>query len=536
MDYKVTVRLVLRYSTYALSCQWPLPRIEFKIFNSPFFLHGFVFRMTARALATRRYSMDMDIDVSFGSLSLAEGGFLDVCALPLSLAIDVFSRVPVDQRLRCSALCRSWRALLAHAGFYSNLDFSETSGVAVYSDALVCAAVTRAGKRLRVLDIGPSLKLHPSSVLYACAFSASLTDLRLAAGSYTPQSASFLLPAPNLSRLLANRVLYTAHTFSASLTNLRLTAGSHTPLSVSLLLATAPNLSCLVLGNVVSNVEDAVKILTNAAPFGPLRVLSLCVEDAPSGVPWVGRADSRAAATRVADCAQSVVRAARRRRGDGRACDGGHCTAIAFAHTALLRLWRCHRAAADKPCVCRLVSRAAHPGILQPRSHRVLDQRGHWAAVWQGGASVAPLVLGAGLQLPRSAPGRGGRHEVCRHARFRTTRVVTSELGGRLHGGVGVGDGAAAGGRHRRRRWRRIAEHRSQITGCFSPCLVQEWCSTSSAVKMKANVFIRMSLQPGLHQVRKSTSFFHLSSLSFSVGDNVTLGTSALKTLSPVGQ
>lgn len=240
--------------------------------------------MTARALATRRYSMDMDIDVSFGSLSLAEGGFLDVCALPLSLAIDVFSRVPVDQRLRCSALCRSWRALLAHAGFYSNLDFSETSGVAVYSDALVCAAVTRAGKRLRVLDSGPSLKLHPSSVLYACAFSASLTDLRLAAGSYTPQSASFLLPAPNSSRLLANRVLYTAHTFSASLTNLRLTAGSHTPLSVSLLLATAPNLSCLVLGNVVSNVEDAVKILTNAAPFGPLRVLSLCVEDAPSGV------------------------------------------------------------------------------------------------------------------------------------------------------------------------------------------------------------------------------------------------------------
>jgi hypothetical protein len=65
-------------------------------------------------------------------------------ALPLALALALFSLLPVDQRLRCAEVCRGWRAVLSDASLWLRLDLSAASGVARASDALLRAAAKRA--------------------------------------------------------------------------------------------------------------------------------------------------------------------------------------------------------------------------------------------------------------------------------------------------------------------------------------------------------------------------------------------------------
>ena len=77
----------------------------------------------------------------------------DLLALPRPLALAVLSHVPVDTRLRCCEVNRAWRALLLETSLWSRLDFSDESGCAVFSKAVFCAALLKAGRQVRVLDV-----------------------------------------------------------------------------------------------------------------------------------------------------------------------------------------------------------------------------------------------------------------------------------------------------------------------------------------------------------------------------------------------
>ena len=80
--------------------------------------------------------------------------FLDLLALPRPLALAIFALLPVDTRLRCSEVCRAWRALLADTSLWAScINLSVSSGVARLSEALLRAAVAKAGGQLRALDI-----------------------------------------------------------------------------------------------------------------------------------------------------------------------------------------------------------------------------------------------------------------------------------------------------------------------------------------------------------------------------------------------
>jgi hypothetical protein len=72
-------------------------------------------------------------------------------ALPYALALAVFSRLTVEQRLRCIEVCRGWRATLADRATWLQLDLRRADGKAC-SKALLRAATSRAGGKLRSLS------------------------------------------------------------------------------------------------------------------------------------------------------------------------------------------------------------------------------------------------------------------------------------------------------------------------------------------------------------------------------------------------
>ena len=103
--------------------------------------------------------------------------------LPLWFVHAVFLHLPVDTRLRCSEVSRAWRALLADTTLFASLDLSISSGLARFSEALLRAAVAKAGGQLRTLDFtgrvvdyGPDKRLLLEVV---AANAATLTELRL---------------------------------------------------------------------------------------------------------------------------------------------------------------------------------------------------------------------------------------------------------------------------------------------------------------------------------------------------------------------
>ena len=50
-------------------------------------------------------------------------------ALPPTVVHKIFLLLPVDARLRCSEVCRAWRALIADPVLWQRLDLSTTSGI-----------------------------------------------------------------------------------------------------------------------------------------------------------------------------------------------------------------------------------------------------------------------------------------------------------------------------------------------------------------------------------------------------------------------
>ena len=92
-----------------------------------------------------------DAGLGLAALSLGEAPafFLDLLALPRSLALDILARLPVNTRLRCIEVNRAWRALLADTSLWKRLDV----GGARFRVSLFRAAVAKAGGQLRCLDV-----------------------------------------------------------------------------------------------------------------------------------------------------------------------------------------------------------------------------------------------------------------------------------------------------------------------------------------------------------------------------------------------
>jgi hypothetical protein len=75
-------------------------------------------------------------------------------ALPLPLLLKIFAALPVDTRLRCAEVCKTWRSALAERSLWIRLDLSDTSGVTHGEmPALLRAAAAKAGGGLSALDV-----------------------------------------------------------------------------------------------------------------------------------------------------------------------------------------------------------------------------------------------------------------------------------------------------------------------------------------------------------------------------------------------
>jgi hypothetical protein len=132
-------------------------------------------------------------------------------ALPLALALALFALLPVDQRLRCSEVCRGWRALLSDVSPWLRLDLSPAGGVArtAATNALLRAAAARAAGGLRALDVADcGLITHGMVCAVAAQNAGALAELRVGvaqarlSGALRPAELEQLLRAAPQLRVL----------------------------------------------------------------------------------------------------------------------------------------------------------------------------------------------------------------------------------------------------------------------------------------------------------------------------------------------
>jgi hypothetical protein len=159
-------------------------------------------------------------------------------ALPHALALAIFSRLTVEQRLRCSEVCRGWRATLNDHAAWLQLDLMRVDGSAC-SEALLRAATSRAGGQLRSLRLTCSLRVKAALCAVAAGNAATLQEMRVSAPAAT-------YPPCNLQDLEA-------------------------------LLHAAPQLRTLETDVFCGDAAEAHRVLRNEPPFGPLRVLQVYV-------------------------------------------------------------------------------------------------------------------------------------------------------------------------------------------------------------------------------------------------------------------
>ncbi len=163
--------------------------------------------------------------------------------LPLPVVLYIFSLLPVDCRLRCSEVCRGWRAVLLERSLWMRLDLSATSGVvqrqqpAVLDSLLRCAAA-RAGGGLLSLRVDCSVLPLGTLLPVVAANAGALRELRV-------------------------HVPYEAVGFF--------------PVAVEAVLRDAPLLDVFVTDLQCDDIylPAARRILRNEAPFGPLHVRHL---------------------------------------------------------------------------------------------------------------------------------------------------------------------------------------------------------------------------------------------------------------------
>jgi hypothetical protein len=128
------------------------------------------------------------------AVAVAEPVALTVAALPHALLLEVLSRVPhalvlhilsllpVDCRLRCAEVYRSWRAAADDPTLWRRLDLSTATGglTCVASDSLLRAAAARAAGHLETLDVSGCFHItHAALLAVVTANSASMRELHV---------------------------------------------------------------------------------------------------------------------------------------------------------------------------------------------------------------------------------------------------------------------------------------------------------------------------------------------------------------------
>jgi hypothetical protein len=241
----------------------------------------------------------------------APAGGDPLAALPHALALAVFSRLTVEQRLRCLEVCRGWRATLADHAAWLQLDLTRADG-GECSEALLRAATSRAGGQLRSLRLACGDALQDSLCAVAAGNSATLQELRISApGGYTQRRRVRDLEA---------------------------------------LLRAAPLLRTLEADVQCGDVTDAHRVLHNEPPFGPLRVRQLFV--------WVRAAAADAVLALAADMAAHAWLASVRLYGaplDAPAALDAVVDAALARSLSSIKLDTCHLLPTSAPALARLL-------------------------------------------------------------------------------------------------------------------------------------------------------------------------------------
>ena len=102
--------------------------------------------------------------------------------LPLGFVLDVFSLLPADQRLRCGAVSRGWRATVALPALWRRVDLSPASGVAQPVSRTLLRSlyttVAHAGATVAALDVSGVDVSSDDLVVAARAVAGALVEVR----------------------------------------------------------------------------------------------------------------------------------------------------------------------------------------------------------------------------------------------------------------------------------------------------------------------------------------------------------------------
>jgi hypothetical protein len=173
-------------------------------------------------------------------VAAGEHGAPALAPLPHALVLHILSLLPVDCRLLCAAVCRSWRAALEDRSLWLRLDLS-ASGVSpsrVVTDALLHAAAARADGQLQALHVDAGMELRDGALLAAVtANGGALRELRIC-GVHGVTNHSGAVDTDSLEQLLL----------------------------------AAPHLSLCEANVECDDLHAAHRILRNEPPFAPLRV------------------------------------------------------------------------------------------------------------------------------------------------------------------------------------------------------------------------------------------------------------------------
>jgi hypothetical protein len=124
--------------------------------------------------------------------------------LPYALVLHILSLLPVDARLRCAEVCRSWRASLEDTSLWIRLDLS-ASGVSPKreaTDALLHAAVARAHGDLVALNLHGAKRVRFDALLAAVTANGALRELRTRSVVWRYDASSQPLDTDALEELL----------------------------------------------------------------------------------------------------------------------------------------------------------------------------------------------------------------------------------------------------------------------------------------------------------------------------------------------
>jgi hypothetical protein len=102
--------------------------------------------------------------------------------LPLLVVLHIFSLLPLDCRMRCSEVCRSWRSVLLERSLWTPLDLTAVNGLRngvrlAEFDTFVRCAVARAGDGLQ------SLRVDELHILYRTLLEVATAQRGCAAGA-----------------------------------------------------------------------------------------------------------------------------------------------------------------------------------------------------------------------------------------------------------------------------------------------------------------------------------------------------------------